>query len=201
MIDAFIRPVMDPPLTRIGARLAKHDISANAVTCFGFLVGLAVMVAIAKESYMLAGFLFIINRVCDGLDGGIARASKMTDAGGYFDIISDFIIYPGIPLAFCFAQPENALYGAYVIFAMSGAMTSFLAYAIICAKRHIETTERGKKSFYFLGGICEGFETAVFLGAMCFWPEYFPVLAIIYGTLCIATTIGRVMQAKSAFVE
>ncbi len=199
MIDAYIRPIMDPPLTKMGIVLSRFHISANVVTIFGFLLGLASMAAISQGAYTMAGFLFLANRVCDGLDGGIARASEMTDLGGYLDIISDFIIYPGISLAFCFADPANALYGAFVIFAMSGAMTSFLGFAIMCAKRNIETTKRGKKSFYFLGGICEGFETAVFLAAMCFWPEAFPALATIFGVLCIATTIGRIGQARNQF--
>lgn len=199
MIDAYIRPLMDPPLTKLGKFFVRFQISANMVTGIGFLFGVAVVIAIMKASYTLAGIFFVLNRLCDGVDGGIARASHMSDLGGYLDIVSDFIIYPAIPLAFAFSNPQAAIYAAYVIFGMSGAMTSFLAYAIICEKRNMHTTKRGKKSFYFLGGICEGFETAVFLGSMCFFPGYFPELAMIFGTLCLLTTLGRVMQAKSSF--
>ena len=199
MIDAYIRPIMDPPLTKIGSTLARLNISANWVTGIGFLLGLTAILSIIVQAYTLAGCLFITNRICDGLDGGIARSTHMTDLGGYLDIISDFIIYPGIPLAFCFADPSHAIYGAFVIFAMSGAMTSFLAFAIICAKNNIDTEKRGKKSFYFLGGICEGFETAVFLTAMCFFPGAFATLALIFGVLCLCTTFGRIRQATHMF--
>ncbi|HBN22224.1 MAG TPA: CDP-alcohol phosphatidyltransferase [Holosporales bacterium] len=199
MIDAYIRPLIDPPLTRVGTLVAKTKISANAVTVIGFLFGLAAMVAIAFGSPTLGGFFFILNRVSDGLDGGVARATKMSDFGGYLDIMSDFIIYPGLPLAFCFYEPTFILPAAFLIFAMAGAMTSFLAYAILCAKNNITSDTRGKKSFYYLGGICEGFETCLFLGLMCFFPHFFPVLALTFGTLCLCTTAGRILQTWATF--
>ena len=201
MIDAFIRPLIDPPLTKIGHQLVKCNITANTVTAMGFGFGLLAVIAILFEAYMLAGFLFLANRLCDGLDGGVARASSLSDAGGYYDIISDFIIYPAIPLAFAFANPEFAAYSAFVIFAMAGAMTSFLAFAILCAKHNLETTKRGQKSFYYLGGICEGFETAVFLGGFCFFPSYFPHLATCFGILCLLTTVGRIFHTSQAFPQ
>lgn len=51
MIDAYIRPLIDPPLTKMGASLAKRNISANAVTLVGFVFGLAAMGAIALGKY------------------------------------------------------------------------------------------------------------------------------------------------------
>ncbi len=174
MIDVYIRPLIDPPLTKVGAGIAKLKISANTITLMGFLFGLGAMAAIALGNPFLGGILFILNRLSDGLDGGVARSTKMTDFGGYVDIVSDFIIYPGIPLAFCFYDPTYTLSAAFLIFAMTGAMTSFLAYAILSAKHNIQSSKRGKKSFYYLGGICEGFETCLFLGAMCFFPQFSP---------------------------
>jgi phosphatidylglycerophosphate synthase len=199
MIDAYIRPLIDPPLTKVGALVAKAKISANTVTFIGFLFGLAAMFSIAFGQPTMGGFLFILNRISDGLDGGVARATKMSDFGGYLDIMSDFIIYPGIPLAFCFYDPTFALPATFLVFAMAGAMTSFLAYAILCAKNNITSEVRGKKSFYYLGGICEGFETCLFLGLMCFFPSFFPLLAFVFGGLCLCTTAGRILQTRATF--
>ncbi len=199
MIDAYIRPLIDPPLTRAGTLVAKTKISANTVTLIGFLFGLASMFSISLGAPALGGLFFILNRVSDGLDGGVARATKMSDFGGYLDIMSDFIIYPGIPLAFCFYDPAFVLPAAFLIFAMAGAMTSFLAYAILCAKNNLTSEARGKKSFYYLGGICEGFETCTFFGLMCFFPNFFPMLALIFGGLCLCTTTGRILQTRATF--
>lgn len=199
MIDAYIRPLIDPPLTKMGASLAKRNISANAVTLVGFVFGLAAMGAIALGHPLLGGILFMANRLSDGLDGGIARSTGISDFGGYLDIVADFIIYPGIPLAFCLADPSLAVPAAFVIFAMASAMTSFLAYAILCAKRDITSETRGKKSFYYLGGICEGFETSLFLLALCFAPQFFTELSLGFGLLCLLTTAGRMAQARDTF--
>ncbi len=199
MIDVYIRPLIDPPLTRIGILVAKTKISANTVTLIGFIFGLTAMFSIALGYPALGGLFFILNRISDGLDGGVARATKMSDFGGYLDIMSDFIIYPGLPLAFCFYDPTFILPAAFLIFAMAGAMTSFLAYAVLCAKNNITGDARGKKSFYYLGGVCEGFETFLFLGLMCFFPQSFPTLALIFGVLCLCTTVGRILQTQAAF--
>lgn len=199
MIDHKIRPLMDPLLTRIGLMFSKLTISANAMTGIGFVFGCLTLLCILMDQAPLGGVFFILNRICDGLDGGIARNQGLTDFGGYLDIISDFIIYPAIPLAFAITNPHQALAAAFVIFAMAGAMTSFLAFAILCAKNDMETTKRGQKSFYYLGGLCEGFETAVFLGAMCFFPGYFSLLAWIFGVLCCLTTLGRILNTKRIF--
>jgi len=199
MIDAYIRPLMDPPLTKVGQHLARHKISPNTVTLIGFLFGISAVTALCFGQFWLGGGLFLLNRLSDGIDGGVARATRLRDYGGYLDIVLDFIIYAGMPLGFCFYTPENALVGAFLIFAMTGAMTSFLAYAILCAKHSMETHTRGKKSFYYLGGICEGFETCLFLTAMCFFPQHFVPLALIFGSLCLLTTLGRILQTRTVF--
>jgi len=199
MIDAYIRPLIDPPLTKVGQHLARLKISPNTVTVIGFLLGLSAVMALSFGYFWLGGGLFLLNRLSDGIDGGIARATHPSDYGGYLDIVLDFIIYAAIPLGFCIHNPENALVGAFLIFAMTGAMISFLAYAILCAKHSIESDTRGKKSFYYLGGICEGFETCLFLTAMCFFPQSFIPLALTFGVLCLLTTVGRILQARSVF--
>ena len=80
-------------------------------------------------------------------------------------------------LAFSVAQPENALASAFLIFSFVGTAVSFLAFAILAEKRNISTKIRGKKAFYYLGGLTEGAETILLLLAMVTWPNYFSVMA------------------------
>ena len=100
--------------------------------------------------------LFLLNRVADGLDGAVARASMTTDFGGYLDIVCDFVFYSAIPFAFAVALPENAFASAFLIFSFIGTASSFLAFAILAEKHNISTEIRGKKAFYYLGGLTEG---------------------------------------------
>ncbi|MEM7021742.1 MAG: CDP-alcohol phosphatidyltransferase family protein, partial [Pseudomonadota bacterium] len=196
MLDARLRRLIDPPLDRICRPLAARGISANAATVVGFAIGLGAIAAIALQAYALGLGLLLLNRLLDGLDGALARHLGITDLGGFLDIVADFIFYAGVPLAFALADPTtNALPAAFLIFSFIGTATSFLAYAIMAAKRGITTELRGKKSLYYLGGLTEGTETIIAFVLACLWPALFPIIAWGFGGLCWLTTATRVTAA------
>lgn len=199
MLDPYIRLLIDPPLNLIGKQFVRMRITANVITVLGFLMGLLAMFMIGMKNYEYAGIFLMLNRFLDGVDGAVARHSRLSDFGGFLDIVCDFIIYSGIVFAFAVANSQNAFPAAFLIFSFIGPITSFLGYATIAAKKQIHCHRRGKKSFYYLGGICEGTETAFVLILMCFMPEIFSELCLIYGILCCLTTVGRIYQAWSDF--
>jgi phosphatidylglycerophosphate synthase len=138
--------------------------------------------------------------LCDGLDGAVARQTSPTDAGGFLDITLDFLFYASIPLAFAVANPtDNALPAAVLLAAFIGTGTSFLAFAVLAAKRDLADLKTPDKSFYFLGGLTEATETLAFFAAMCVWPTHFSVLAYIFASLCAFTTITRIVWGWRAF--
>ena len=195
MIDARLRRVIDPPLNRAGRHLAALGISANQLTVVGFALGLLALPLIALQAYEAALAMILFNRLCDGLDGAVARFSTMTDLGGFLDIVLDFIFYSAVIFGFVLAQPEHASYGAFLIFSFIGTGSSFLAYSTFAAKRGLTTILRGIKSLYYLGGLTEGFETILCLVLMCLMPSSFWILAIIFGSLCWLTTATRIYAA------
>lgn len=195
MLDAFLRPYIDRSLSKLALALVRVGVTANQVTMLGFIFGLLAMLALAFGYNLCAFLLLCINRFCDGLDGAVARHSKLTDFGGFLDIVCDFIIYSGIVFAFALANPAESTAAAFLIFSFVGPITSFLAYAIIASKRKKITSKRGRKSFYYLGGICEGTETFATLALICLIPEHFTIIAVIYGVLCWTTTVGRIYDA------
>jgi len=199
MLDPYMRRLIDPPLNLIGKKLAQWDVSANTITILGFLIGLLTMVMIGMKQYEYAFICLLLNRFFDGVDGAIARHSHLSDFGGFLDIICDFTIYSGIVFSFAIAHSQNAFCAAFLIFSFIGPITSFLSYATIAAKKQIHNSRRGKKSFYYLGGICEGTETTIVLILMCLIPDIFPELCLIYGILCWITTVGRIYQAWKDF--
>ena len=199
MFDAQIRPLMDRLLNPVGRSLAARGVMANHVTIIGGLFGLAATVSVAFQLFDIAFWLILLNRVADGLDGAVARASMTTDFGGYLDIVCDFVFYSAIPLAFAVALPENSLASAFLIFSFIGTSSSFLAFAILAEKHNISTEIRGKKAFYYLGGLTEGSETILLLLAMVIWPSYFIFMAFGFGLLCWVTTITRIYAAYRQF--
>jgi len=198
VLDSLIRKAMDPVLDRTGDALARGGLRANGITVAGFLVGAAAWTALALAAYPVALVLILANRVADGLDGAVARRLGPTDLGGYLDIVLDFLFYSGVPFFFAVGKPEFALPAAFLVFSFVGTGCSFLAFAVIAAKRGITTQARGRKSIYYLGGLTEGTETLALFVAICLLPDWFAVLAWIFGALCWITTIGRIAAAFAA---
>ena len=190
---------MDHLLDPVGRRLAGCGVTANHLTIIGAFFGLFALLCVAFQLFGIAFWLILLNRVADGLDGAVARASGSTDFGGFLDIVCDFVFYSGIPFAFAVAQPQNAIASAFLIFSFVGTASSFLAFAILAEKHCVSTDIRGKKTFYYLGGLTEGIETILLLLAMVIWPHYFIFMAFGFGLLCWVTTITRIYAAYRQF--
>jgi phosphatidylglycerophosphate synthase len=202
MLDSYLRPYIDPVLNKVAHRLKQIPISPNTLTVAGFLCGLTGCVFAYSQLYFAALLFLIFNRLIDGFDGPLARVKNAeSDLGGYLDIVLDFLIYAGFPFAFAIGiGTENALIaGAFILLSFMGTGTSFLAYAIICAKRGMETSHQGKKTFYFSNGLMEGTETILFLILICLWPAQFILFCAVFGSLCFLTTAQRIHMAVKTF--
>ena len=201
MLDARLRPLVDRILDPVGAFVARRGVTANQISFAGFGLGIAAAIAVALGFEIAAVVLIIANRAFDGLDGAVARSTGGTDLGAYLDITLDFLFYSAVPFAFAVADPANAMAAAFLIFSFVGTGSSFLAFAIIAQKRGISTEIRGKKGFFYLGGLTEGSETIIFLLVVAFRPDFFVSLAWAFGCLCCITTITRVLYAIESFSD
>lgn len=200
MLDTRMRRLIDPPMTGAGQWLARRGVSANAVSLAGLAFGLLMAAMLAAGLGALALVPLAFSRLADGLDGAVARATGATDFGGYLDILCDFVFYGAIPLAFVVRDPSaNGLAGAFLLasFYVNGA--SFLGFAILAEKRGLETREQGEKSLYFSAGLLEGTETILFFALLCLVPGAFAPLAFVFGALCFATALSRMMLARHRF--
>ncbi len=200
MLDAPVRKLVDPPLNSVGRRLAAYGVPANAITLLGFAIGLSAVPMLAYELYAGALAAILINRIFDGLDGATARIAGPTEFGGYLDIVCDFIFYSAVIFGFALARPvENGVAAAFLILSFVGTGSSFLAYAILAAKDGKSTEKRGRKSFFYLGGLTEGTETIAFVVAMTLLPNWFVPLAFVFGGLAWITTASRIVMARQSF--
>lgn len=191
MFDAKLRPLIDPPLNRVGRALARSGVSANFLTFTGLAIGLAGAAAIAAGALWLGLVCIIANRLFDGLDGAVARIRGPTPLGGYFDILADFAFYVSIPLGFGVLAGANTLPALVLVASFVLTGVSFLAFAAIAAERGVSTEAHGKKSFYYSTGLAEGAETIAVFVAMCLMPTWFGALAYGYAALCVLTVFQR----------
>ena len=208
MFDTALHTHLQSPITKLCSYLHKAGITANQLTFIGFFFGVLAGIFIIFGFYQVGLGLFLLNRLFDGLDGGLARLQSPTDKGGFLDIVADFLIYSWIPFSFALANDERALAAAFLIFSFIGTGSSFLAYAIIEAKRPQKGSSASKaktpktaKSFFYLGGLTEGAETILALSLACLFPAYFSLIAIVFGLMCWLTTISRIYMGWIDFQD
>ncbi|OED51151.1 hypothetical protein BEI46_06695 [Aliivibrio fischeri] len=193
MLDSFSIKVIRWPLAQSAKLINKLGITANQTTLFGFVLGCLAFPALIAEQYLLALVFIALNRICDGLDGALARIQGITDAGGFLDISLDFLFYSLIPFGFVLANPDqNAIAGAFLIFSFVGTGSSFLAFAIMASKQGIDNPVYKHKSLYYMSGLTEGTETIACFIAFCLFPTYFAIIAYVFGAACWFTTFTRI---------
>jgi phosphatidylglycerophosphate synthase len=200
MLDRHLRPLIDPPLNRMGAGVARLGIGANTVTLLGLAFGLAAAAAILIEAWALALGLIAASRLADGLDGAVARVRGVTDFGGYLDIVCDYVFYAAIPLAFIWLDPTaNGAAGAFLLASFYVNGGSFLGFAVLAEKQQMQSNARGVKSLYFTGGLLEGTETIALFVLLCLLPGWFAPMAWAFGALCFVTAGARMLLAARVF--
>ncbi len=200
MFDRQMLVLTKPLVDGVAKALHGLGITANQISLIGFALGLLAAVLIAHGNIWAAIVPLLLNRLLDGLDGAVARFSTPTDRGAFLDITLDFLFYAAVPLAFAFCNPtDNALAAALLLASFIGTGVSFLAYAIMAEKRGDKSTAYPSKSFYYLGGLTEGFETVLCFIAMCLWPHHFAIIAYVYAAMCCVTTLTRLVAGWQAF--
>ena len=200
MLDRVALQLLRPTLNAAARGLARAGLHADHVTLLGFGIGIGAAVAIAFEQFVPGLLLILTSRLCDGIDGALARLTAPTDRGGFLDITLDFLFYASIPLAFAVARPDaNALAAAVLLAAFIGTATSFLAFATLAAQRGLKSTAYPSKGIYYLGGLTEGTETLTCFALMCLWPAQFALFAYGFAALCGVTIAMRLWAGWQTF--
>ena len=196
MIDAKLNIFLRPYLRFLAKIIIKLNISANIITFLGFFLGLCCFYSIINFYFMGAFLFLVLNRFCDGLDGAVARLLGPTDIGAFYDITLDFIFYSLFPIAFIFVDIKNAYAICFLLLSFVSTQTTFLASAWIIEKNKILVSTKQKKSFFYIGGITEGFETIICFILMLLFYESLELIVYIFGILCWTTSISRLIFIK-----
>jgi phosphatidylglycerophosphate synthase len=194
MLDRAAIALLKPVLERMARVLVRAGIGADSVTLFGFALGLAAALAVARGMLLAGLALLLSSRLMDGLDGAVARLTRPTDRGAFLDITLDFLFYASFPLAFAVADPAaNALPAAVLLAAFMGTASSFLAFAVLAQRRGLKSEDYPQKGLYYLGGLTEATETLTCFVLMCLWPQHFALWAYGFALLCALTIVSRIV--------
>lgn len=200
MLDRAATALLRPLLDGMAVGLRRMKVGADTLTWAGFAIGIGAATAIAFGAYATGLLLMLVSRLCDGLDGAVARQTKATDRGAFLDIALDFVFYASVPLAFAVADPPGrALAAATLLAAFVGTGASFLAYAVLAERRGMASVAHPRKGFYYLGGLTEASETLICFVLMCLLPGWFSVLAYAFAALCAVTFVTRIVAGWRTF--
>jgi len=203
MFDRQIQKFTQKPLGLI-AKIFIKLLKPNHMTILGFIFGLFMCILVFFQFYLPALLLLMLNRLCDGLDGTMARLTIPTPLGGYLDIVFDFTIYSGFVLAFGLSNSNYTIISMVLLFLYICTGTTFLAQAALQRQLdkipyNLELNQELPKSFYYSSGLIEGTETIIFMILCLLLPNYYIVISIIFGILCFITFISRVIVCYKKF--
>ena len=193
MIDARINKIFKPILNAFAEKLLKLNVSPNLLTLIGFFFGICCFYFIVNQMFIYAAIFLLINRFFDGLDGALARLIGETDLGAFYDIVSDFLFYSLFPISFILIDLKNSYSICFLLLSFVATQTTFLASAWIVEKNKLLISDGQKKSFFYTGGITEGFETILCFMLMLFFYEHINYIAYIFGFLCWITFSTRIL--------
>lgn len=197
MLDAVVRPLKDAvlaPLAVAAARVPPLVITVAALAC-----GLGAAAAAAAGAFRAGLLLWIANRVLDGLDGTVARrAGSQSDAGGYLDIVADFIVYAAVPLGIATglaaAGTEVWAVTAFLLasFYVNAATWLYLS-ALLEKRRAGARATHEQTSVTMPDGLIAGTETALFFGLFLLLPARVQVLFPLMAGLVLVTAAQRMV--------
>ena len=193
MIDQYFIKILKPFLELVASPFYKFGLHANYISFLGLSLSFLSFYLILKNLNNIALFVFLLGRILDGVDGIIANKTRITEFGGFIDIVFDLISYSLVPLAFILNDKSNAIFGSMLLATFFGTSSAFFGIAIFENNKFIKRNP--EKSFYHVGGFMGGAITIFFLSLMFIFPEKFNLIALIFSVLCILGTIERIFYA------
>ncbi|MBI9102891.1 MAG: CDP-alcohol phosphatidyltransferase family protein [Spirochaetales bacterium] len=202
MFDDKLRRLKDRLLGILDRGWIKY-LTPNQVTSAAFGVGLGIPVFLYLGYNRTAFGLWIVNRILDGLDGLVARKREMvSDFGGYYDILTDFIIYGSVPLAIALREDSLSVYIAALllitVFYINGASWMFLSGIMEKRKRRGVDESLPITTLEMPRGLIEGGETILFYSLFMLIPDAVVYLMLGMAALTAAGIIIRFLYARKS---
>jgi phosphatidylserine synthase len=193
MFDASLRPLKDRMLGTVTRWLAP--VPPLVITLVGFVFGLSAAWSASQGAFTAAFFLFWSGRVCDGLDGAVARfTGKQSALGGYLDLLCDFVVYAAIPIGVWWAlKPARA--DVALIMMLATFYVNAASWMLLSAVIETRTPQAGATSVAMAPGLIEGVETLMAYSLMLLVPTAQLWIFSIFALLVSMTAIQRIVWA------
>lgn len=199
MLDSVLRPVKDRLLLP-AARALGPAVPPWAVTLAGLAAGLAAAAALSAGAHGAGLALWLANRLLDGLDGVLARATgRESDWGGYLDLLADFAVYAAVPLGVAagvaHTEPRAFAAAGVLLAAFYVNAASWMLLSALLEKRARADQRRGQTALAMPAGLVEGTETIVFYSLFVLFPAHAVPLFAAMAVAVAVTAAQRVAWA------
>ncbi|MGB3684791.1 MAG: CDP-alcohol phosphatidyltransferase family protein [Ornithinimicrobium sp.] len=220
MLDASMRALLAKPLDDVARVIDRSIVTPDRVTLVGLVLGLGSAVAAGLQWWLPALLLWLMSRLCDGVDGPLARRRASSgppgggeesaagsgrrahhpEAGGFLDITADFLVYGATVVGVAIGVTASAASGGYdaswlpfavVLVAYYVNGTAFLAFSSV-AERTGHQLDDGR-SFSFLGGLAEGTETIAVHSLWLILPFYAEQIAWVWAAIVAISAAQRMI--------
>ena len=198
MIDQQLRATKDRIVEPVVRRLPSA-VTPGRLTLVSLLGGAAAGLLAASGWHWWALAAWLVSRLCDGLDGAVARRSdRQSDLGGYLDLMADAVGYIAVPLGVAAAQDERSSWVACAVLLASFYVNvmSWALLSAIAATRAVATDGRESLTTVHMPmGLVEGAETIVLFAVMLAWPGSAQVVCWVMAALVVVTVVQRLVWA------
>lgn len=198
MLDNALRRFKDRLLDPMARSLPT--VAPIAITLIALVMGLVGIILLTQQYYGWGLICWLLNRLLDGLDGAVARVhQRQSDWGGYVDILSDYVVYAGFPVALVIGTPSSGGYLslAFLLACFYVNTASWMYLAAILEKRKHGARATGELTTITMpAGLMGGAETIIFYSLFLLWPLYLVPLYLLMAGLVLVTVGQRLVWAS-----
>ncbi|MCQ3979886.1 MAG: CDP-alcohol phosphatidyltransferase family protein [Anaerolineae bacterium] len=198
MLDNALRHFKDRLLDPLARSLPRA--APIAITLIALVVGLVGIMLLTQQYYGWGLICWLLNRLLDGLDGSVARVhQRQSDWGGYVDILSDYVVYAGFPVALVIGTPSSGGYLslAFLLACFYVNTASWMYLAAILEKRKRGARATGELTTITMpAGLIGGTETVIFYSLFLLWPLSLVPLYLLMAGLVLVTVGQRLVWAS-----
>jgi CDP-diacylglycerol--glycerol-3-phosphate 3-phosphatidyltransferase len=170
----------------VGARLARHGVTANEVTVAGMVLAGVTGVTIGLGRFWVGVVLLTVGGLMDTLDGVVAKAAGTASKKGAFfdsvaDRVSDALIFGGVAWYFASGSQPRLAVLPFAIFGVSAVIS-------------YERAKAESLGYDAKGGLMERAERLILLGvALVLHVIFVPLLGLLLA-LTVFTAVQRFMK-------
>ncbi len=190
MLDGLLRPSAERLLKPLADKAVEKGLTANQITVFGFILGLTGCFFVALQLYIPGLFFILAAKLCDMLDGMVARLRGPSVLGDALDTLVDLFLYAAFAFLFLLGAPEHSLAGAFLIFA-------YLLMAAASFSHHLVSGPSAAGALFgrgFVGHV----EITIFMTLCCLYAPGFAAFAGIFGLVCCASAVLQIYSTIKA---